>query len=168
MKKIFLLFTILLSFSTFAQNLTLSDVLAIKKMDLGDADEFLSKKGWEYLSVDEYENYNTVGYTYNKSYFEDKAESFFYYSYSTIFDRKMIGIQIHKKEKLNSYINQIKAWGGKLINSYVEDGVVIKIYQGSTMTYIIKTSSQTNDYDARQPIYYITIMSNEEYFDSNN
>lgn len=166
MKKIFLLFTILLSFSTFAQNLTLSEVLAIKKMELGEADEFLSNKGWEYFNVEEYDAYNSVTFTFNKSMYDDKADSFFYYLYSNFTERKIVTIQINTKEKFNSYINQIKSWGGKLINSYVDEGHIIKIYQGSTMTYVSRTSTQTNDYDASTTVYNLTVMTNDEYLDS--
>ncbi|QTV04864.1 hypothetical protein [Faecalibacter bovis] len=162
MKKIFLLFTILLSFSAFAQNLTLSEVLAIRKMELGDADEFLTAKGWNFLSAEEFEDSSEAIYTYKKSLYEDIAESFLHYNYSTYNDRITVGIQVNSNTKLNTYVNQIKAWGGKLVKSYIEDGEVIKIYQGSTMTYIISTSSQTNNFDALQTYHFISIITNED------
>ncbi|WP_322970680.1 hypothetical protein [Faecalibacter sp. LW9] len=163
MKKIFLLFTILLSFSAFAQNLTLSEVLAIKKMELGDADDYLSRKNWEYLGVEELDGFNVVNYAYKKSYYDDKAESFFKYIYFDSVDIKLITIQVNSKEKFNTYINQIKDWGGKIINTYIKNGDMVKIYQGSTMTYKTTTSTQQNEFDATTSIYIIEILTNSEY-----
>ena len=162
MKQIFLLFTILFSFSTFAQNLTLNEVLAIKKMELGEADEFLNSKGWDLLNAFEFEEYSEAIYSYQKSNFDDTAQSFLHYNYSKSYDKIVIGIQINSNAKLNNYINQIKSWGGKLMNSYIEDGEVIKIYKGTTMTYIISTSSQTNKYDAQETVHFLNIFSNKD------
>lgn len=163
MKQLLLFLTFLFSLNVFAQNLTLSEVLAIRKMELGNADDYLMKKGWQFISAEETEDgYNTATYAYKKSTYDDTANSFFYYSYKNYSNMKVVSVQIHTNEKFNNYINQIKAWGGKMITSYIEDGDVVKIYKGSSMSYFVKTTTQTNSFEATVSTYLIRVYANED------
>ena len=87
MKQFLLVFAFLLtSNSIFSQNLTLAQILEIKKKDLGNAEEYLTEKGWEFQNAEE-PTYNTLGkatFTYNKSEMSDIAESFLTFTTVTI------------------------------------------------------------------------------------
>lgn len=162
MKKLLVFFTFLVSIPLLSQNLTLNEVLAVRKMDLGDADEFLTNKGWMFIGANENENGNEVIYAYNKSNHDDTAESFIYYNYSDFNDIVLVSIQIVKPEKFKAYINQIKAWGGKMIKSYLEEGEIIKVYLGSTNTYVVRTSTQIDDYESTRTVQNISIIANDD------
>ena len=84
MKRILILLSVFLVFFTHAQNLTMSHIEQLSKMDFSDAEEFLISKGWEFCGAEE-ETETTVGnvsFTYNKSDISDTAESFLTYLYS--------------------------------------------------------------------------------------
>ena len=79
MKQFLLAFTFLLiSNSVLSQNLTLAQILEIKKKDLGNAEEYLTAKGWEFKDAEEptYDKLGKATFTYNKSDMSDIAESF--------------------------------------------------------------------------------------------
>lgn len=165
MKKLFILFILLITPSIFGQNLTLNELLSIRKKDIAGLDDYLTKKSWNFISGSEPddENLGIISYTYKKEYTSDNAESFLNYIYSETYSVYRIAIQVHKLNVINSYINQIKGWGGKLIDSYIEDGNMIKIYQGSTMTYKVITYTQDNDYGGTITIYNLIIYTNEDF-----
>jgi len=166
--KRFLFFTFLLFFTSisFGQNLTLSQVLSIRKLNIGNAEEYLTQRKWKFFGAKEPKD-GYLGYldfAYNVSTFDDKAESFLtlYYSNYSSSDNRIL-IQVVKEAKYNEYVNQIKAWGGKIIKSYVEDDRLYKIYQGSTMTYIVRTFTQDESIYSKKTVYDFLIMTNEDY-----
>lgn len=166
--KRFLFFTFLLFFTSisFGQNLTLSQVLSIRKQNIGNAEEYLTHRKWKFFGAKEPKD-GYLGYldfAYNVSTFDDKAESFLtlYYSNYSSSDNP-ISIRVVKEAKYNEYVNQIKAWGGKIIKSYVEDDRLYKIYQGSTMTYIVSTFTQDESIYSKKTGYDFLIMTNENY-----
>jgi hypothetical protein len=148
-----------------SQNLTLAQLLEIKKKDLGNADEYLTTKGWEFKGAEEPsdEKLGSVTYTYNKSEMSEMAESFLKYLYSDYNDKVRITIQINNKTKYNEYINSIKNFGCKLIKSKVEGGRIVKIYRGATTTFEIRSVSSTNFYNQETASWYILIVSNYDY-----
>jgi hypothetical protein len=112
MKKHFTLFLLFISIFNFAQNLTLNELLSIRKKGVAEVDEYLSAKKWKFIEAEEPtdEKLGSISYAYKKNYYDDTAESFvkyFYYGYSDNTIR--IRIQIHNTSILNTYINQIKA-----------------------------------------------------------
>ncbi|GGE97643.1 hypothetical protein SAMN05443634_106197 [Chishuiella changwenlii] len=169
MKKYFTFLFFCFSIIIFAQNLTLSDLLALRKKDIAEVDEYLTNKKWSFLEAEEPsdEILGSLTYAFGKSNYDDEALSFIKYYYSNYSTTKRIGIQIHKSSILNVFVNQIKSWGGKLYNSYVDDGAIIKIYRGSTMTYKVHTDTQSSDYGGTNTIYTLVIYTNED-FDLNS
>ncbi|MEG0187907.1 MAG: hypothetical protein RR578_02920 [Bacilli bacterium] len=165
MKKIFVLFILLIMPSVFGQNLTLSELLSIRKKDISGVDDYLTNKSWKFISGSEPddESLGSISYTFKKDYMNDKAESFLNYYYSDYSSKTRLSIQVHKTNIINAYISQIKIWGGKIIDSYVDDGDMIKIYQGSTMTYRVITSTQDNDYGGTSTCYILSIYTNEDF-----
>ncbi len=148
-----------------SQNLTLAQILEIKKMDLGNAEEYLTAKGWEFKNAEEatYEKLGNATFTYNKSDLSDLAESFLTFLYSSYSDRTRISIQISKKVKYNEYMNSIKGYGCKLVDSKIEDGRIVKIYRGATTTFRVSSSTSLNFYKEETAVWFILIVSNEDY-----
>lgn len=163
MKK--LLFFTFLSFNSFifCQNLSLSQLVELRKKDLGNAEEFLTAKGWEFLDGDDagLEKMGRITFTYNKSEMSSRAESFLDF-YSGKYSNR-VHIQVNKKVKYNEYINSIKGYGCKLISSNIEDGNLVKIYRGATTTFEVSSGTSNNFYNEETAIWNITIFSNEDY-----
>jgi hypothetical protein len=166
MKQFLLAFTFLLiSNSVLSQNLTLAQILEIKKKDLGNAEEYLTAKGWEFKDAEEptYDKLGNATFTYNKSDMSDLAESFLTFFYSSYSDKTRISIQVNKKVKYNEYINAIKSYGCKLIDSKIEDGGIVKIYRGATTTFRVSSSTSSNFFNEETAVWNIFIVSNEDY-----
>ena len=89
------------------------------------------------------------------------------YSISSIYREKTtlytIMIQIHNPQKYNSFLNRIKSFGCKLIDSSMDGGDIRKVYRGATTTFVVIVGTQEGDYSSTQTIYTISIMSNESY-----
>jgi hypothetical protein len=166
MKQFLLVFAFLLtSNSILSQNLSLAQILEIKKKDLGNAEEYLTAKGWEFKNAEE-ETSDKLGkatFTYNKSDMSDMAESFLTFFYSNYSNKTRINIQINKKIKYNEYINSIKGYGCKLIKSKIVDGSIVKIYRGATTTFEVISSTTSNFYNEEKAIWQIFIASNDDY-----
>jgi hypothetical protein len=148
-----------------AQNLTLDEIISLRKKDIASVEEYLTTKGWEMVSTKEgdIENLSTIDFAFNKSYYEDKAESFFTYFYSEYTGRSRVNIQIHKSEKYNLLLARIKALGCKLIHSQILDTGIKKVYQGATSTFIINVNTNKEDYNNTKTVYHIFIIDNDDY-----
>lgn len=172
MNKIFTLVLILIYSLSFSQNLTLDELISLRKKDLATVEEKLTLKGWSYIRGEEPQigNLGKATFAFNKSTYDDKAESFINYFYSNLFERKRIDIQIVKKEKYNLFLARIKALGCKLIDSNISDGNIKKIYQGATTTFILTISTQQDDFQSTNTVYHILVIDNTDYrtnFDEN-
>lgn len=170
-KKLTLVFILIYSLS-FSQNLTLDELISLRKRNLATVEEKLTLKGWSFIRGEEPQsgNLGKATFAYNKSSYEDKAESFINYLYSDFSERKRIDIQIVKKEKYNLYLARIKALGCKLIDSNISEGNIKKIYQGATLTFIISISTQKEDYSSTSTLYNFFVVENSDYrinFDEN-
>lgn len=166
--KYLLTFLICLSFSAnlFSQNLTLSEVLSVRNKSLGEAEEFLTQKGWSFIGAEKPTNktMGSLNFAYNVSNYDNKAESFILYIYSDYSNASnRLSIQLVNNKKYIEYLNQIKSWGGKMIDSYVKDENIYKIYQGTTITYVISSYVQEDDYYSKKTGYNLLIMTNESF-----
>lgn len=164
-KTIFILTLSIISTNLIAQNLSMGQILEIKKKDLGNAEEYLTAKGWEFKNAKEPSkgNMGRATFTYNKSNLFDLAESFFNYYYSGFSNITRISIQIHKKAKYNEYIAAIKGYGCKLIKSKVKNGNIVKVYRGATTTFEVTSGTSENKYYEENAAWSIIIVSNEDY-----
>ncbi|AWA30934.1 hypothetical protein HYN48_13090 [Flavobacterium magnum] len=143
----------------------MAQILDIKKKTLGNAEEFLTEKGWEFSEAQEPtdELMGSAVFTYRKSDVSDGAESFLSFVYSSFSDVTRITIQISKKEKYIEYLNSIKGYGCKQLSSKVEDGKIVKVYQGVTTTFVIKSATTSNYYDQEVVTWILSVFSNEDY-----
>ncbi len=123
-------------------------------------------KGWEFSGAEEesFESYGSVTFTYNKSPFSDIAESYLIYLYSDALNVKKLMLQVNSIDKYNEYLAAIKSGGNKLIDSRVHDGEIVKIYQGATTTFEIKSSVSSNRYGEDSAIWVLSVMNNVDYF----
>jgi hypothetical protein len=149
-----------------AQNITLAQILEIKKKDLGSAEEFLTAKGWEFTEGIEPADgkLGTATFAYNK--FKNKingVDSFLTFMYSDYSNKTRIAMTIFKKEKYNEYINSIKSFGCKLISSKVENGAIIKIYRGQTTTFYIESRTYNNYDNESSSEWNISVVSNNDF-----
>lgn len=110
MKKLLFLLMILLSILGYGQNLSLSELISIRKMSIHDSELFLKKKGWEFIS-----NAPPVGdslgivlYVYKLTGHKNpSAESTMMIFYAP-HRPKRLSMQVTKKEKYLEYINEVK------------------------------------------------------------
>jgi hypothetical protein len=148
-----------------SQNLTLNQLLELKKKDIGNAEEYLTERGWEFFNAEE-PTFDTMGkalFTYNKNEMSERAESFLTFLYSEYSERTRISIQINKKMKYTEYINSIKSFGCKLISSKIKDGEIVKIYRGATTTFKITSSTSTNFFNEATAVWHLFIVSNDDF-----
>jgi len=85
------------------------------------------------------------------------------YFYNNFSDKTRISIQVNSIIKYNGYINSIKNYGCKLINSKIEDGRIVKIYRGSTITFKVTSTKAQNIYDEETVVWNLFVVSNKDY-----
>lgn len=170
--KISILLTItLLSFSSlYCQNLTIDELVSLRKKSFGNVEEILSEKKWSFINGSEAtsESMGSANFAYNKQDYSDNAESFFEFVYNDTENEEIcnhrILFQFFDKIKYTNYINRLKSLGCKLIKTKIEDGNIIKIYQGSTTTFQISIIADKNELGITKTRYHFFIMGNVDYF----
>jgi hypothetical protein len=166
MKKILTLLFFCSSLTNYSQNLTLDELIGLRKKDIANVEEYLTTKGWEFLSSNEGTDgaFNKAMFTFNKSLYDDKADAFFTYLNSNSTGRIRINLQVHKLEKYNAYLARIKSYGCKLIDSSISDGEIQKVYQGATTTFMVSVETQKEKYSSStKTTYQIFIIENSDY-----
>ncbi len=166
MKKAILLIFILTGPAVlFAQNLTMSQLLEIKKKDIGNAEDYLVSKGWEFLEAKEptWDKFGSVAFTYEKDNMSSRAVSFLIYLFSDVSSQTRVLIQVHKKEKYTEYVNAIKSYGCEMVSSKVENNEIVKVYRGATTTFIIRSGTSENYFNEQSAVWTFSILSNDDY-----
>ena len=167
MKKL-LLFVLLASFSFgYGQNVSLSQLMSLRTMDLDDVEMFLMEKGWNYKDGEE-ETEDGLGYInfiYGTNGDFNYAKSFFTRFYSN-YRGDRITLQTSSKDKYLEYLNAVKSFKPTLIYSGNEDAFFTKIYQGATTTFIFRTTTTDNNLGDTNSAWLLTIMENND-FDNN-
>ena len=157
---------LLFSLTSYSQNLTLDEVVSLRKKNIASVEEFLTAKNWSYIGSNaaQFGNLGNASFAYSKSNYDDKAEAFIDYYFSENTGRRRISLQVHKKDKYNLYLARIKYFGCKLIKSKISDNEKKKIYQGATTTFIIYVKTQSEWYSsATKTIYHFLIIENSDY-----
>lgn len=159
------LFSLLTYIGAISQNLTLRELISIRKMDVAEVEEFLTLKNWEFLNASEEEFGKKMGeasFSYNKSNYSESAEAFLNYYYSILFNSR-VGIQISKKAKYTEYLNGVKSFGCKLIKTEVLSNSITKVYQGATTTFIFIITTGENSTGNSMPLWRLSILLNDDY-----
>ena len=165
MNKFLLVIVLLNSLEVLAQNISIDDIIKLRKNDIGFVEEFLTERGWSFLEASEptIETMGSATFAYKKDNYSDAAQSFLTFIYSGYSDTRRIGVQINKSDIYNTYLARVKSFGCKLIDSKIEEGNIIKIYRGQTTTFKITTTTVKGDFDSKRSTYYILLYDNLDY-----
>ncbi len=156
----------------FGQKITLTDLTNLcNKKNWEDVNQVLLTKGWTYYDSEKGNTYkyNTIIWSFNKDYYSDKAEAWFYlYTYEG-FPNK-ISYTVFNKESYSLIQNSISAAGFKLVNSEIEDNEVISTYGNVSYTLKISTEKRKDDnWSSRSfTAYRITLIKKAGIYDSDN
>ena len=147
----------------FAQNLSMAQILELKNKTVGEAEEYLTSKGWEFYIVKKPEDdkMGMLFYGWGISYDKSQAEAWIKYSW--IYDEQgqyvtRILLEIHNQKKYIEYLNAIKSYGCKLISTDVVDGKMIKIYRGKTTSFKLVTQMAKEG----EPMWELHVHSNND------
>lgn len=174
MKRIvtYLIFTILCCSSIYGQKLTLTDLTTLcSKKNWEDVNQTLLAKNWDYYDSEKGDTYkyNTIVWSYNKEYYNDKAQAWFrLYTYEGY--PNQISYSVFNKESYSIIQNSISSAGFKLIKSDIEDNQVISTYGNASYTLKIFTEKrQDNDWSDRSTTAYrITLIKKAGIYDPDN
>lgn len=164
MKKTLLFIALLLSTLSLAQNLTLNELISLRKMDLEDVESFLTKKGWNFKNGTEPQSdkLGSAIFVYGTDGDYEYAESFlnFYYSLD---GTNRLSIQISKLNKYNEYLSAVKSFSPTLVKSSIENDNLQKVYKGATTTFQFTTSTSNTRYGDTKAAWGLFIVGNEDY-----
>lgn len=171
MKILFISFAIYISsFQMQSQNLSIDELSTLRKKSFGNLEEVLSIKNWSFLKGSEgtTEKMGNATFTFNKMEYSDEASAFLEFYYDNSENQELcnhkINLQFFDKAKYNNYVSRLKSLGCKLIKSKIEDGSIVKIYQGSTTTFQISIISEKDVLGTTNTTYNLFIMGNVDYF----
>lgn len=164
--------TLITCLSIFGQKLTLTDLTNLcNKKNWEDVNQVLLSKGWTYYDSEKGNTYkyNTITWSFNKDYYSDKAQAWFYlYTYEGLPNK--ISYSVFNKESYSIIQNSISSAGFKLLKSEIEDNEVISTYGNATYTLKISTEKRKDDdwRDRSLTAYSITIIKKAGIYDPDN
>lgn len=159
MKNILLFITVLISLSSYSQNLNFNQIYTLKGKNIAQAEEFLTSKDWSFTGSEN----GIVDFSYGQTSYGNTAESYIsLYLNNLTSNIDWVEIQIVKKEKYNDFINSIKNDNYKLLDSKLsDDGSIIKFYQNNSSTIRIKIIDTKKD--QIKTVYLFMIVPLEDY-----
>lgn len=164
MKKILLFALLFVCIGLSAQNLSLNELISLRKMSLDEAETYLTNKGWRYSQGSEAGegNLGTAEFVFGTSGDFSYAESFLsiMHYYGSV---KRVGIQISKLPKYTEYLNGVKKFASSPINTKIDKGDLVKIYVGATTTFEFTTTTVSTRYGSTKTSWYLLIAENEDY-----
>ncbi|KZE77524.1 hypothetical protein AV926_14225 [Myroides marinus] len=167
MKRLLLLFFILTSSSSISQNLTLSELIALKSIEPIGLEEFLSKKKWEFIGAEspdyDHGELGVIQFALEKDIYSNKAKAFIRYYYSDVNIIKRISIQFHTKVKYLEYLDAVKKFNPSLHDSTISGNSITKVYRGKTTTFEFEISKNSDSFGSVSEIFNLMIVSNEDY-----
>lgn len=165
MKNLLTLILLCFTMGLSAQNLSLNELIALRKMGLDEVESFLTKKGWHYKTGESAldEKMGMAQFVYGTDGDFDYAESFLNFYYPPVYGENRIGIQIGKRQKATEYLEAIKRFAPSPITTKVENGNLIKIYAGATTTFEFTTTKTTDIFGDDLAFWNLFIVENEDY-----
>lgn len=169
---IFLSIVIIGTLSSYAQRLTLTDLTNLcNKKNWEDVNQILLSKNWSYYDSEKGSTlkYNTITWSFNKEYYSDKAQAWFYLFTYEGFPNK-ISYSVFNKESYTLIQNSLSTNGFKLTNSEIEDNEVISTYSNQNYTLKISTQKRDDDdwYSRSVTAYNITLIKKAGIYDPDN
>ena len=160
----FLLF-IFLSNTGFAQNLNLEELFDLRKKSSSDFKQYLNSRGWtatDNLPTDE-KDFVGQKLDYHRLFNITTEVSIDHIS-SNDLQIKRISMLIPQKEVYSQYITKMISSSHRLIKSELENGDIIKVYQGKKNTFKVTTLTDKSNYSSStKNRYRFLILSNEDY-----
>ncbi|MEZ4841924.1 MAG: hypothetical protein R2821_10570 [Flavobacteriaceae bacterium] len=177
MKKItfILTLTLLSSLNVFGQKLTLTDLTTLcSKKNWEDVNQSLLAKKWTYYDSEKGSTYkyNTITWSFNKDYYSEKAQAWFYlYTYEGYPNK--ISYSVFNKESYSIIQNSIASAGFKLVNSEIEDNEIISTYANANYTLTVSTEKRdkSDDYSWESKsltAYNFTLIKKAGIYDPDN
>lgn len=174
MKRIvtYFILTVICCSSIYAQKLTLTDLTTLcSKRNWEEVNQILLSKNWTYYESEKGNTYkyNTITWSFNKDYYSDKAQGWFYlYTYEG-FPNK-ISYSVFNKESYLLIQNSISSAGFKLIKSDIEDNQVVSTYGNASFTLKISTEKRKSDdyYERSTTAYSIMLIKKAGIYDPDN
>jgi antitoxin component YwqK of YwqJK toxin-antitoxin module len=152
--------------------LTLTDLTILcNKKNWEDVNQTLLSKNWEYYDSEKGNtyNYNTIIWSYNKDYYNDEAQGWFYlFTYEGLPNK--VSYTTFNKEAYSLIQNSISVAGFKLIDSEIEDSEVISTYANLNYTLTISTEKRNDSEwdDNSITAYIITLIKKSGVYDEDN
>lgn len=161
-KLITFLLLILLTNTGFGQNLSLDELVDLRKKNLTKFIEYLNPKGWINSNEARLEASEQSSDYFRLSNKASKSTIEFLSSNDIKTNR--ISIHVSQKETYSQYVTKIISLGYRLIKAELENGDIIKVYQGKKNTIKVTTiTDKTNYSSATINTYKFLILSNEDY-----
>lgn len=166
MKQIFLVAFIILSLSSFAQNITFDQAQSLRKKGLAEVESFLTLKGWSMTNATEATDSQmgsaTFGYGVDR-FDSDKALGWITYYESILGEAyNRLSIQVHKTTIYSTFLTRLTANGYKLKSSKIIDGGIQKIYKNTTTTCVVTTTTTEGTF-SKGSTYMFLLMDNLSY-----
>lgn len=174
MKKIILTISLILltCLPIFGQKLTLTDLTNLcNKKNWEEVNQTLLAKGWVFYDSEKGSTYkyNAITWSFNKEYYNDKAQGWFYlYTFEGLPNK--ISYTVLNKESYSLIQNSISSAGFKLVNSEIEDNQVISTYSNASYTLKISTEKRKDDDWSSSSLtaYKITLIKKASIYDADN
>ncbi|MBL0049662.1 MAG: hypothetical protein IPP32_16385 [Bacteroidetes bacterium] len=168
---LFLLSSLFVLFAK-AQTLTVLELLQLSnKPDWESVNSYLVAKGWEYYDSKEGDNesYNTVTWSYEKSYYNDKAQGWFHLYTYTGFPNK-VSYQFLNKSTYNTIKNTLASNGFKYIDSDIKDEQVVSKYANPYFIILLSyIKSEKEEYsETSLTNYLVTVIKKAGVYDDDN
>lgn len=170
-------FMLFLSIHCNSQKLTLSDLhMMSANKNWETSNKYLLSKGWEYYdsSVGDDFHYNTISWSYEKSYSDDKKANGWIYIFTYDGLPNKVLYRFRKKEYYTTIKNSLTANGYKLDDEEILDQRVIARYSNAnyimTLTYAREESDEDDSYSGAQSYtaYEISVFKKGGVYDPNN
>lgn len=147
----------------FAQNLSLNELIDLRKKSLTEYTNYLKSKDWKVeekagLSANDFGGKGLDSFRLK----HNNSESIIDYLINK--KTKRILIQIRQKDVYSQYLSKLLSTGYLLIKSGLENGNIVKVYQGKKNSVKVTLASDKMNYSTESNTTFVfLIMSNEDY-----
>lgn len=163
MKKYITLFLILFlaAFKSYAQYLSLDELINLRGKDADAVNTYLSSKGWAFSDASEEteDNYSNSTWAYGKQLYTGRAKSFCKLMTADGYFNKFLYTTI-SRDYYNLIKNKIALYKMAKVSSTPKDGYLVTVYVGSN--YIVETSLST-DQQTYIPTYSVVVYKRPKY-----
>jgi hypothetical protein len=158
-KLITFLLLILFTNTGFGQTLSLDELVDLRKKNLSKFIEYLNPKGWINSDEAPLETKKTIVESFESYKLSNKtSKSTIEYLSSNDTKTNRISIHISQKETYSQYLTKIISLGYRLIKAELENGDIIKVYQGKKNTIKVTTKTDKSNYSIPTTNSYIFLI----------